>query len=1218
MITSLAATPITGKEALNRQLRRQGFYPGSEIWVKVNNNNIYSGIITPEGFSLWRMIKAKDANGNDLPDPKGGSVWEKSTKYYQDGYDHLLRRARCGDEIFFLPLHPHGGIGSGHATKLDQLFIECDDRPIPEQWEKINEIRQTLGLVPSAVVFSGGKSLHIYYKLNENLDPESWQRLQRKLIILFSSDPVIQNPNREMRLSGFPRTKKNSEQTLEFESDYVFTAQEIETALDSTGKFLYGLSNNRWTKWRSEALKRKQKIQIEPDAVLFLPEEKLYPKKNFHYTSDDNFSDREDIDAIILEALNYIPPRQIGTGNYQEAITVLMALVAHYGPDRAEAIAEQWSPSIRGSSWDIRRKIRSFKRSGIEIGSLFFIAQSYGFKIPPKVKEIDQNQRIKKLADRNLELIEKAQADYDSLRQSLNKLLRQPKRIVEAVPVPQKAKKNIKLARFDGTVPTQEQYKSAGNPTIVFKAGDRKEIYQKLIEQGYKIVLDTTHAGAGKSHVAGEMQPGDFGVEQLFYISDNHRNPTTLTLEDWEDLPARHNGLISDPSQQTPSGKDHIRWPKQGETPDIQGNCHRAYLFHALAKKGYQAEIDKESSVNPICGTCKLRAACAGRDFSGKETERVEGASFRRDRAGALAAPRIRAHINSVPLFEDQAKRGAFIDEVEKQINSIDVTEVTLADFDRTLMDFQSKLPEVWEQIKTLILPLRSILSGESEITQETYHGWSDQALRSILGKIDPEIIEEAIANLTENAPDLKTLIRETDSVSLDGFSSKDRKGISRDTLKYIRAAMQSEANRESWENIDNLPSNWLLRYLEVLLQVIPGAIRTKGRKLIISTKNIRQAEIIKQFDFTVLMDATADREHVALQLGIDPSEIVLIREERPDYSNLTIHQITGMGLLGKQRSESMNSRVSALRSHLKHQHADIAFIDHLATKEEGDGHWFRDNRGSNQYQGVSAICAFGTPFADLGATQHAYMISTGEKYIERDDPKFAGFVDHLVQSELIQYAGRPRSNRRNDKITVYLVTEADLNFLKGYYPGATLIKTDAFKVCPESGSESQQTRWAIWNAGHKLFQQGAKITQQAIADSACLAQGTISKIASTFGGWKTYQKLFQVLPSSLYRGWNNSENNLDPETQWILSEYLPLLATNKELSDLEAVQNICEVIESLGETVFHKVLEIIPTSIRHALFRRMLAIFPDIITQDSILYSLFDDIGRLYTPQAL
>lgn len=86
----------------------------------------------------------------------------------------------------------------------------------------------------------------------------------------------------------------------------------------------------------------------------------------------------EDTKAEALDALGYIPPRRPGTNTYEESLTVLMALVSEFGESEAIRIGEQWSPTE--GSWDVAKKVRSFDRDGVSIGSLFHIAKQYGWQ----------------------------------------------------------------------------------------------------------------------------------------------------------------------------------------------------------------------------------------------------------------------------------------------------------------------------------------------------------------------------------------------------------------------------------------------------------------------------------------------------------------------------------------------------------------------------------------------------------------------------------------------------------------------------------------------------------------------------------------------------------------------------------------------------------------------------------------------------------------------
>ncbi|MEM9216418.1 MAG: virulence-associated E family protein [Cyanobacteria bacterium P01_F01_bin.150] len=105
-----------------------------------------------------------------------------------------------------------------------------------------------------------------------------------------------------------------------------------------------------------------------------------------------------DTDELIQQALLIIPPREPGSGNYGECLTVLQALHSHYG-EGAIAIAERWSPSIPGDTWNVEHKVRSFKRSGIKIASLFYIAQQYGYEFPRPEKTVIKKPSIASSGD---------------------------------------------------------------------------------------------------------------------------------------------------------------------------------------------------------------------------------------------------------------------------------------------------------------------------------------------------------------------------------------------------------------------------------------------------------------------------------------------------------------------------------------------------------------------------------------------------------------------------------------------------------------------------------------------------------------------------------------------------------------------------------------------------------------------------------------------------
>ncbi|MHC5915104.1 MAG: primase alpha helix C-terminal domain-containing protein [Nostoc sp.] len=300
----IAPTAITGREAARIQLDRLGYKLGETFHAKLNNNIIFEATVTKPGFFSIREQEKLLASGpdekckegtwiNTVENKKTGvityeickegttaPIWiNKGNSIYIDGWKYLEEQKETGTGLFIIPNHTKGGIGSHYATYFGHCFVEVDDRPIPEQWELLNQIHQEYGIKPGLVVFSGSKSLHVYYCFTESTDPDTWKRIQRKLILLFKSDATIQNLNREMRFAGFTRKAKGTQQSVEFVSEETYAVEDFEARLNSTGLFPHSLSKDRWDEARpvlkSEAFKSDVDRNAEIKRILSLPEESL-------------------------------------------------------------------------------------------------------------------------------------------------------------------------------------------------------------------------------------------------------------------------------------------------------------------------------------------------------------------------------------------------------------------------------------------------------------------------------------------------------------------------------------------------------------------------------------------------------------------------------------------------------------------------------------------------------------------------------------------------------------------------------------------------------------------------------------------------------------------------------------------------------------------------------------------------------------------------------
>lgn len=691
-------------------------------------------------------------------------------------------------------------------------------------------------------------------------------------------------------------------------------------------------------------------------------------------------------------------------------------------------------------------------------------------------------------------------------------------------------------------------------------ANRRLQIWQDVAAKGYRYILDASAPGLGKSHAAGVALPDAFDAQKLWYLSSDHRNPTTGVIEsNYVDLPVRHNGLKTDDTRHTPNGNPFLVHPKPVEEPDTRANCYRTPLFRAFAAKGYRHQESAKSS--DICNNCKVAHLC-------KQGIGIKyGATFRGERADALSSERIRAHADSLPSLDefDYSTSGLFWDEAGTHLKAMDEIPVSLEEFDRTWAELESKAPDLHEQFKLLRLALRPFLTGE---LKQPYHGWDDAAIRAMLPE-KPDNLSEVIASLGALLqPDLTFLEQKAEFVTA---ADAKRMNMSRGMKALINEEFRRQANEELQEAFSRLPLNWLVPFLRIW-NGEQGALRSEWGTLTVFVGSARHTAIAQSAKFNIFLDATISREQLAWLLGIDPDEIYVVGQETPAHGNLRIIQITGLGKLGKDRSESLQQRVAALRRALEERYPGIIFGDWKAHTQAGDGQWFVNLRGSNEFQNAPALAVFGIPYQNVGHLQALYQTLTGEfAPLDRETPHegLQRFIEAHTEAEIEQAVGRLRSHLRPDEqLTFIFVGNYDLGFL-----GCEVEQIEAFQITPEAGTPAQITRWKIMEAVHQLQDQGKKVTQQALATLIGKSQELISKIAKQFGGWTRLKKLLLALLDPLYSGSNNFPG-LDENEKSLIEEYLSPVV-DLSVAAIETAQTP-EVLEDCVEALNATILQCI------------------------------------------
>jgi hypothetical protein len=442
-----------------------------------------------------------------------------------------------------------------------------------------------------------------------------------------------------------------------------------------------------------------------------------------------------DIDTLIRNALSHIPPRMLGSGNYEECRDVIAALTSYYGAS-AVAIAESWSPSIPGSTWNVERKVRSFERgcangNGISYRTIFWLATKYRWQYPKSnrtFKEYDPiNDPVYQAyieAEQEQERCEEAEEKERNIRifKGFCSRVRADKRRKVRDRAPEIATEQSKKQRYvPGNLPDYQP--GLKLPTFTLRTmSDRNLFVYEAFEKGWKHVLDRSGTGSGKSHFAGYLEPEKFGENlSLWYLTNESRNPSTETIEhNFVELPVRHQGM--EPTEKrTPSGRVVMKPVIDGMNA---GNCQFAHLHLAAGQKGFNSEV--EAANNPICGGCPHNRPLDGETGSRCANHEGEGYGFRTQRRDGMTASRIRLNSQSAPA-DLPNKLVAIWEEFGTQNQPV-VRTTTASELNTEWWMLEEQHPGFYELLK----PLRKILAAEIANPSSHWGVTRDQILQKI------------------------------------------------------------------------------------------------------------------------------------------------------------------------------------------------------------------------------------------------------------------------------------------------------------------------------------------------------------------------------------------------------------------------------------------------------------------------------------------------------
>ncbi|MGG6265464.1 hypothetical protein ACQ4M3_05600 [Leptolyngbya sp. AN03gr2] len=604
---------------------------------------------------------------------------------------------------------------------------------------------------------------------------------------------------------------------------------------------------------------------------------------------------------------------------------------------------------------------------------------------------------------------------------------------------------------------------SASDRILEYQASDRLSVWQSASQRGYRYILDLSTTGGGKSYTTGQITPGDFGAKQIFYVSNEHRNPTTQTLvQGWTDLEARHAGLVN---VVQPDGSSRLQRVSPNEPYSVPPNCNRTQLIGVLRSKNVQGA----DTASLICGTCPLKECCTHNQGNGY--------GFLYQRREALLATKVRSHPDSLAAPSDYNYGEVLLawDEAGQSFKVSRKIQVTLSDVDALIRLLLSENTALLETLKPLINALIQLFTAKS--------GRFGLSHSEVLARL-PELSSinlDHIAQLIE--PNL-------------GFLNTTAEyGVDLQELPRNLRKQFLESDRVKAEQANQLVlKQWFIEFLMVVEQRIPGAYLSFHRQtLTLTMPDSRHRAIANSAKATIFLDATLTPEELARKLQCPLHEIFVCRQTAPALENLAIRQITDLGRMGMQRGKQQERRLAALIEHYRSIDPTTKVIDFKKFGADG-AHW-RDGRGVNTFLDTKTLLIVGAPCPNLLEMLSEFTALTGTVAIETM-PEFQAWLHQTIQAELIQEIGRLRSHRRSsESLQVVLITDFPVSF------EVELLK--ASEVTVEAATQTEQLTIAIQQAVDYLQAIRQKPTQAAIAEQVGVSQGYISR---------KFRKLLQLL----------------------------------------------------------------------------------------------------------
>lgn len=663
-------------------------------------------------------------------------------------------------------------------------------------------------------------------------------------------------------------------------------------------------------------------------------------------------------------------------------------------------------------------------------------------------------------------------------------------------------------------------------------------------------VLDASAPGSGKSHTVLQVENSE---GKGWYVSNDHRNPTVKKIADeFTDLfPRNQHGFYRDKQGKLVKATEDT--PKE-KIETTRGKCPLAGMFTHLANLGHNP--NEGGSKNEICQSCPYLNIC----------QSAEG-WYLKDRRDTLTnAHKIRCHIESMPREFDYSKDIVFYDEPSqlfKPTKDINATE------NQVYLD----LKRVRKALNNdQFLAIDGILQGLSPLfeNRQKYGLDHDKIIDALTGIKRPEDLDDVIEAITSHPLGLSNIFQQPD-VPVESILTQQERQRYRGLTKAVNAVENVKALRVNENALQNIPPNTLIHILKALRGDKGIALSVAYGTLTITLDNLANYAFVNRTKKNIYLDATSSVEDLIKMTGSD-RRITAIRSKVKPTNNLRVVQIKTKGIGSTQVSDKAIERVRAICQTL----GEMPVIGPKSWKEslDIDGHWFNHNRGSNDFEGLPNLLVLGLPRPNLGMIKAEYYALNGTRQ------GFEEYYQRRINQEIVQVVGRPRANRYPDQqFTIYFVTpeDTDLSWLSDF--GCKVTVKSAFEITPEAGTETQCTRYHIFQMVKECLDKGVRTTQSAIAAAIGKTQQAVSHTLKQAG--LTLHQLTQMIEDLLPDSHTNRPNNYQERsicmTDWLYGDF----ALFFDLPIEAIAQDAITTIETYGLDYFWEYLSNFPKALQ-------------------------------------